>query len=252
MYSVEDLKDIMKKLRDPDTGCPWDKEQTHKSLTPYVVEEAYEVVDAIEAADDILLVDELGDLLLQVFLHAQIAHERGAFGFDEVVDVVSQKMVRRHPHIFGDTKADTVQKVWQNWEKIKSKEKADADSIMDTVPKSLPALVKAEKVQKKAARLGFDWDKAEDVLSKVEEEVKEVKAAKTSQEEEEEFGDLFFALVNLTRKKGFHAEELLRKASDKFVKRFKFVEQQVKLSGKHFEDYSLTQLDEFWNEAKRQ
>lgn len=255
MDLMQKLRDVIRQLRDPDKGCPWDKEQTHLSLTPYVIEEAYEVVEAIESRDDDTLVDELGDLLLQVVLHARIAEERGAFSMDDVIRTVSAKLIRRHPHVFADTRADNVKEVWKNWEMIKKQEKEDnADrqpqSILDSVPLSMPGLIRAEKVQKKVGRLGFDWPDPEDTFEKLSEEVEEFKKAQDHQQQEEEIGDLLFTMVNIARKYDIHAEEALRRSTDKFVKRFKIVEEKINEQQKNIEDYSLEELEKFWQQAK--
>jgi tetrapyrrole methylase family protein / MazG family protein len=251
MYSLEQLKEIIIKLRDPQTGCPWDKVQTHQTLTPYVIEEAYEVVAAIEQNEPRLLQEELGDLLLQIVLHARLAEEQKQFALEDVIHQISEKLIRRHPHVFSDVKAATVDKVWQNWEKIKAAEKEQGLSIMDSVPRTLPALMRSEKVQKRASRVGFDWDKKEDVLQKIQEEFQEFCQAKTKDQQTEELGDLLFSIVNLARKYEIPAEEALRKATDKFISRFKKVENQVKASKKDFTSYTLSELDEFWAEAKK-
>jgi len=202
MVPIDELKQIIGQLRDPEKGCPWDKEQTHRSLTPYVIEEAYEVVEAIEKEDDQMLVDELGDLLLQVVLHARIAEERDSFTLEDVIKTVSAKLIRRHPHVFGEVQAD---------EMIKKQEtKGDrppADSVLDSIPLSMPALVRAEKVQKKVGRLGFDWARAEDTFEKLSEELEEFKAAREPEQQEDEMGDLLFTLVNIARKHEIHSEE---------------------------------------------
>jgi len=251
------LPAIIKQLRSKD-GCPWDREQTHESLKPYLVEESYEVIEAIDKGDPDILADELGDLLLQILLHAQIASEQGHFDIKQVVKNISEKMVRRHPHVFGDTKVKGVKDVWQNWEHIKKNEKKNKEqqSIMDSVPNSFPALYRASKLQKKASRVGFDWPDKDGAWQKVKEEIKEfdkeIADGGDKKKIIEEYGDILFALVNVGRKLDMDAEDALRLASKKFEKRFKYVEQQVNEQNKNFKDFSLSELDIFWEESKKQ
>jgi tetrapyrrole methylase family protein/MazG family protein len=247
----------IKKLRSPE-GCPWDREQTHQSLRPYLIEEVYEVLEAIDSGNPALLKDELGDLLLQIVLHAEIASEEKKFNIEDVAQNVTEKMVRRHPHVFADTKVSGVKDVWQNWEQIKKGEKSSAaenkESILDSIPQSLPALFRASKIQKKAARVGFDWADYQDVLEKIKEEIAEFAEAEASGKQTaiiEEFGDILFSLVNLARKLDIDAENALRLTTNKFEKRFKFIEKKVAEAKKEFKDYSLAELDNFWNEAKK-
>ncbi len=254
MRELEQLLGVIKKLRSPG-GCPWDKVQTHQTLKPYLLEEVYEVLQAIDSKDPELLMDELGDLLLQIVLHAQIAGEKKKFSFKDIARNISAKMIRRHPHVFAKTKVKNVQDVWRNWEKIKKTEKKSTGktSILDSVPAALPALYRASKVQKKAARVGFDWPDNKGVLKKIKEEILEFEQAKKMQPSKalEEFGDILFSLVNLARKLHIDSEDALRLATDKFVRRFKYVEKKVDKSKKEFKDYSLKELDKFWNESKR-
>lgn len=254
--SIVRLLDVMRTLRAPD-GCPWDREQTHESIKGDLIEEAYEVLDAIESGDPSVLREELGDLLLQVVFHSQIAVEAGTFEFHQVADGISDKLIRRHPHVFGEVTVNDAGEVLQNWDAIKKQEKRDAEeevSIVSGIPKHLPALQKAHQVQKRAARAGFDWEKIEDVFDKLHEEIEELKEAIVSENEDEirgELGDLLFSVVNVSRYLGHNPEEILRHNIDKFVARFQYVEDRVHESDRDFPDYTLEELDAFWNEAKR-
>lgn len=264
--NLQRLLDIMARLRGRD-GCPWDREQTHKTLRRYLVEECYEVIDAIESGDDDQLKEELGDLLLQVVFHAQLAREQKRFDFDEVAGVVADKLVHRHPHVFGDRKLHTAEQVLSQWDTMKKAERQRANgkaqkasmtpSLTDGIPKHLPALMKAEAVQKKVAKVGFDWSKPEDVLVKIEEEVREVKRelrkakGRRSVKLQEELGDLLFAVVNLARFRKLHAEELLNDSVKKFTKRFRAVEAELRRRGKRPEDCSLAELDSLWEQVKK-
>ncbi|MCI4660277.1 MAG: nucleoside triphosphate pyrophosphohydrolase [Neomegalonema sp.] len=249
----------MRALRDPQSGCPWDVVQDHASIAKYCIEEAYEVVDAIEREDMGDLRDELGDLLLQVVFHARMAEERGQFDFDDVVAGIVTKMIRRHPHVFGD--ADHA-----DWEAIKAEEKAlrriergeeevAAPRVLDDVPAPLPALTRAYKLQKKAARVGFDWPQIDDVLEKLVEEAQELREARQAGEAqerlEEEMGDLLFVAANLSRWMKVDPEAALRRANAKFVRRFAYIEDQLRAQGKEFSDVDLAAMDALWDEAKR-
>ena len=238
----------MKELRQK---CPWDRKQTHDSLKKYLIEESYEVIDAIEKRNWNELKEELGDLLLQPIFHARLAEEEGHFNIDDVVDHLCKKLIKRHPHVFGEEEAKTAEEVLKNWEKRKLKERK---SVLEGVPKHLPALMRAEKLQKKAAKVGFDWRNIEEVKEKVLEEWKEFWEAleRGNREEiEHEFGDLLFALVNLARFLNIDPEETLQKANERFIKRFSYVEKKVKESGKPWEEFTLEELDHFWEEAKK-
>lgn len=243
----------MARLRGPG-GCPWDREQTHQSIRHNLIEECYEAIDALDAKDTEAFKDELGDLLLQVVFHAQMASEEGTFDFDAVAKSISDKLVRRHPHVFGTTKARNSAEVLQQWEAIKKSEKSAASIVhIEDLPKHLPALLKADKVQRKVARVGFDWKHVKDVVAKVEEEVRELKAAlasKSRKQFEEELGDLLFAVVNLARFEDLQAEELLNRSTAKFVKRFQEIEKAVHASGRQLKDCSLEELDALWESAK--
>ena len=248
-YTFEDLKGIMKELRQK---CPWDRKQTHESLKKYLIEETYEVIDAIDKKDWEALKEELGDLLLQPVFHATIAEEEGKFNVDDVVDHLCKKLIERHPHVFGEEEAKTAEEVLKNWEKRKLEKRK---SVLEGVPRHLPALMRAEKLQKKASKVGFDWQNLEEVKKKVLEEWNEFWEAveRGNREEiEHEFGDLLFALVNLARFLNIDPEEALQKANERFIKRFSHVERRVKESGKRWEEFTLEELDRFWEEAKKE
>ena len=243
---------IIRRLRAPG-GCPWDRKQTHRSIRHDLIEECYEALDALESGNTADFRDELGDLLLQVVFHAQIASEKGRFDFNAVAKSIADKLVRRHPHVFGDKKLRDQAAVLRQWENIKKREK-NADSILAEVPRTLPALMKADKVQRKVARVGFDWRNAKDVVAKIEEELCEMKAALASGDRrhfEEELGDLLFASVNLARFKKLQAEDLLNRATTKFIARFQQVERAVHASGRRLDDCKLEELDALWEQAKR-
>lgn len=251
----KDLVEIIAKLRGED-GCPWDKQQTNSTLKPGLIEEAYEVIEAIDEKNDEKLEDELGDLLMQVLLNAQIAEDEGRFNISGVIHKISEKLLRRHPHVFGNAQVKDAQEVLKNWEKIKREEYAnkDRESIVDGVPSQLPALMMARKVQAKASRVGFDWEKAEDVMKKVEEEIEELKESiKLSQAEgiEEEIGDILFSVVNLSRFFNVEPEDALRKTTAKFIRRFKLMESEINAKGKNITDYNLAELDEIWDAVKK-
>jgi MazG family protein len=252
---IQRLRDIMARLRGPG-GCPWDREQTLQTLKPYCIEEAYEVLDAIDSGDPDKHREELGDLLLQVVFHSQLRAEEGAFTFDDVANAISDKLVRRHPHVFGELKVEDSAEVLRNWDEIKRKEKAGAGespSVLSGLPKALPALAKAQEVQKRAARVGFDWSKDAQVLDKIEEEVRELREAIASGDTahiREETGDLLFSVVNLARRLKVHAEEALHGTTGKFIRRFQHVEQRVAESGREMKACTLEELDVFWDEAK--
>ncbi|WP_409303651.1 nucleoside triphosphate pyrophosphohydrolase [Peribacillus sp. SCS-155] len=252
------LREIIAELRGPG-GCPWDKKQTHESLKPFLIEEAYELIDAIDEADDEGMIGELGDVLLQVMLHSQIAEDQGIFTIDDVIEGITSKMIRRHPHVFENAAADTAEDVKVNWQKIKDMENAGKpkkESLLDEVGKSLPALIRAYEIQKRAAKVGFDWTDVSDAWEKVKEEIQEVEAefpdshTKQNKNLHSELGDLFFALVNIARFHGIQPEEALHSANRKFYKRFAYIESRVEEANKPFSEFSLDELDQFWNEAK--
>lgn len=248
-HPIEKLKWVMACLRDPEKGCPWDKEQDFKSIVKYTIEEAYEVADAIENEDMAELKEELGDLLLQIIYYTQMAAEDGIFNFDEVADAVADKMISRHPHVFGDSDAETADDVMDIWEQQKDIEKAKTGAL-DGVAKGLPALLRAQKLQKKAAKTGYEWPDSNGAFTKLEEEINEFKNARTTADKEEEFGDLLFCLVNYGRMEGLNAEEALRKANKKFVNRFAGMEKDAAADGIGFKDLSLEQMLSYWQKQK--
>lgn len=257
---IDRLRAIMHILRAPG-GCPWDAEQTHETLVKHLIEEAYEVAEAVEKGDRDELVDELGDVLLQPIFHAEIASETGAFDFDDIASAICEKLIRRHPHVFGDSVADTPEAVLGQWGKIKEAEKAGSNRVgsetqqgylLEKANEGLPALMAAQKIQKKVATVGFDWPDLAPVLEKVREEVDEVAEAIEESDEAlaEEIGDLLFAVVNLARKSGHDAEILLHQANRKFVNRFQAVEDALRASGSDLEAADLGEMDAAWNAAK--
>lgn len=246
------LCEIVARLRAPG-GCPWDREQTHESLLPAVIEEAYEVAEAARAKDDPHFREELGDLLLLVVMHAEIARETGRFNIDEIIGEVSNKLVRRHPHVFGRSDARDSGAVLKQWEAIKREEKKANSHYLASLPKALPALKRAQKAQSKAARVNFDWADVRDVVAKVEEELREMKQAIASDDRaniEEEIGDVLFAVVNLARKCKIDAESALQDATDKFVRRFNQLEDELRKQGERLGDVDLAEMDAIWNRIK--
>ncbi len=253
-YTFEDLQQIIRRLRG-ENGCPWDKVQTHESLREAMLEEAYEAVDAIEKKDNANLCEELGDVLLQVVFHAELAKEEGAFDMTDVTDGVCRKMIYRHPHIFGTAQADTPEAVLENWEALKKKEKntKTQTEAMRKVPDALPALTRAKKVQKKAAEVGFDFYEAGGAMEKVLEECAELTAEFTGnfEAQEEEFGDILFALVNVARFLKINPEFALTKATKKFINRFEYVENSALSEGKQLSEMTLEEMDLLWKKAKK-
>ncbi len=249
----ERLCGIIARLRAP-AGCPWDREQTNESLVPALLEEAYEVASAIRAGDDRNLREELGDLLLVVLMHAQIAQETGRFELDAIIDGVTEKLIRRHPHVFGTSEALDASAVLRQWDAIKRDEKKNVGThYLSNLPAAFPALMRAQKVQTKAARVNFDWREITDVVAKVDEELAETKGAIESEEARtiaDEIGDLLFAVTNLARKCKLDAETLLQTATDKFISRFNELEDRVRGKGKKLGELELAELDEFWNAIK--
>lgn len=250
------LRNIIAELRGPN-GCPWDKKQTHQSLKKYLIEESYELIEAIDEEDIDHMIEELGDVLLQVMLHAQIGEDEGYFSIDEVIEGISAKMVRRHPHVFGDVTAETADEVLKNWQEIKVEEKGEQKvSILDGVGTHLPNLIRAYELQKKAAKVGFDWENVLQAWEKVKEELIEFEeelAKETHTDDlQKELGDILFALVNIARFLQIQPEEALFQTNQKFLRRFAFIEDKVLASGKSFDEFTLEELDQFWNEAKKE
>lgn len=252
-FDLSPLQDIIKTLREPG-GCPWDIAQTHESIRKNLIEETYEVIEAIDLQDADLLQEELGDLLMQVVFHARMAEEAGNFSMQDVIDGVTAKLVRRHPHVFGDVQAADAGSALLSWEKVKKAEKKNRKHILDGVPKDLPALMAAQKLQGKAAKVGFDWQEAEPVWQKVQEELTELREAlaeKSQEHIDEELGDVLFSLVNLARFINVDSELALLACNEKFRQRFAHVEARVNAAGGKWENFTLEQLDEFWHEAKK-
>lgn len=242
--------DVLERLR---VECPWDRKQTNQSLRPNTIEEVYELADAIMADDDPNIRKELGDVLLHVLFYSKIGEEKGAFDIVDVCDALNAKLIFRHPHVFGQVKADDAETVVQNWEQLKLKEKGGNKTVLAGVPTSLPALVKAFRIQEKAAHVGFDWEQRRQVWDKVKEEIAEFEAEADSMDAdkmENEMGDIFFALVNAARLYDIIPENALERTNRKFTRRFNYLEQRVKESGRNIKDLTLAEMDEIWNEAK--
>jgi len=247
---MKEFIEIMARLRE---GCPWDKKQTHQSLTPYLVEETYELLEALDSSDDNAICEELGDLLLQIVFHARLAQERGAFDMSDVVEGISEKMISRHPHVFGDAHCETAEEVVGQWEQRKRQEGKMRQSLLDGVPQTMPGLLRAARLQSRAAKVGFDWEQMEDVISKLEEEVGEFRATlkeRKPEEVEDELGDVFFSLVNVARFVGVNPEDALRKTISKFIKRFRHIEMRASQEGRELSQMSLEEMDDLWKEAK--
>lgn len=246
--AIDELIEIMDRLLGAE-GCPWDREQTHESLIRYLIEESYEVIEAINEKDMHKLREELGDLLLQVVFHAALARREGHFDFSDVTTGVSRKMVARHPHVFGNAgrlkTGDDVMEVWEGYKRKEGKE-----YLLEGIPKILPALMRAEKVQEKAARVGFDWPSVDGAVEKFKEEVDELCQAVNKTEQIEEWGDIFFALVNVARLQNIEPEQALQASNDKFTRRFNYIEDEIKSRGKNFSDMSLEEMDSIWEESK--
>ncbi|OOF65689.1 nucleoside triphosphate pyrophosphohydrolase [Rodentibacter sp. Ppn85] len=258
-YSIQDFIELIAQLRHPDKGCPWDLKQNYDSMIPCLIEETYEVIEAIQKKDIANLREELGDLLLQVVFFSQLATEDNYFTFDDVVNDVAEKIIRRHPHVFANAMAENEEEALARWNSIKALEKSkkQTQSILDNVPSAFPALMRAQKLQKQCSKIGFDWTEIEPVFAKVEEELQEVRdefnrLPQDQMKIEEEIGDLFFATVNLARHLKCSAEESLRKANNKFEQRFRKVEQKAKERNTKLEDLSLIEMDFFWNEVKEE
>jgi tetrapyrrole methylase family protein/MazG family protein len=250
MHKFDILVAIIAKLRAPD-GCPWDKEQTHKSLRENLLSETYEVLTALDDGDKEKLCEELGDLLLQIALHAQIAKDNDEFKIDDVIKNINEKLIHRHPHIFGNRKVKDSAEVMHNWEELKKEEREEGVSMLEGVPPAMPALAYAREISRRAVRVGFEWENIEGVLDKLAEEVKEIKETTSRDEKEQEFGDLLFTLVNVARWEGIDAEAALRTANRKFYKRFAHMEELCRKRGIDFAKLSFKEKDDLWEEAKK-
>jgi tetrapyrrole methylase family protein/MazG family protein len=250
---LEELIKIMAALRG-ERGCPWDKAQTMESLKPFIVEEAYEVLEAIDEKNPEAVKEELGDLLFQIVFQCQLAKEKGEFGMADVIEKIGGKMIARHPHVFGDADYKTAAEVLVHWEAQKKREGKQRDSLLEGVPNTMPSLLRAHRLQDRASRVGFDWDKIDDVIKKLDEEISEFKEALGKKQEgaiEEELGDLLFMLVNISRFIGVNPEDALRKTISKFISRFRHIEMAAAASGKTLSDMTLAEMDALWDEAKK-
>ncbi|MBP1970371.1 tetrapyrrole methylase family protein/MazG family protein [Virgibacillus natechei] len=253
-HTFTNLRETIATLRGPN-GCPWDRVQTHETLREYAIEEVYELIDAIDNEDDENIIEELGDILLQVMLHSQIGEDDGYFNVDDVIGSITNKMIHRHPHVFADTAVDSVDDVYKNWDELKEEEKGEQrKSVLDGIPRQLPSLSKAFKLQKKAAKVGFNWDAISDVWNKLEEELGEVQEAielDDKMEIEKEFGDVLFVLANLTRYYKINPEIALNQTNKKFLSRFSYIEEQLRIQEKEMTDTTLEEMDALWNQAKK-
>jgi tetrapyrrole methylase family protein/MazG family protein len=252
--NLSDLVALMARLRSPD-GCPWDRKQTPESLKPFLIEECYEVVDALDEGSPDKVKEELGDLLFQIIFHARIAEERGQFTISDVISANIEKMTRRHPHVFGDARLSTDREVLANWEEIKKSEKGyeERKSVLEGVPRHLPSLLRAHSLQERAARVGFDWSRIDEALPKLDEEIAEFKDSLNSKDAagiEEELGDIFFMLVNVSRFLGVNPEDALRKTISKFIQRFRYIEEHAADAGKSLNEMTLNEMEQLWQKSK--
>lgn len=249
----EELVALMTRLRGPG-GCPWDREQSMEDLRPFIIEEAYEVTHAIDSGDREGLREEVGDMLLQSVFVSEIAREEGSFTIDDAITAIYDKLVRRHPHVFGDVHAEDAEAVLSNWEKLKATERSEKEQgLLSGVPPSLPALLKASRLTEKAARVGFDWEKTDDIFAKIEEELEELRDAVAAGDQngiEHELGDLLFTVVNIARRLEVNAEGALQKSNQKFIRRFEYLERRLRETTRSFADSDLQEMDELWEEAK--
>lgn len=243
------FRKIIRKLRSP-RGCPWDRKQTHASLKPYLVEESYEVLETLEEQNMPALCEELGDLWLQIMLHAQIAEEYGEFTLEDVLRSINSKLIHRHPHVFGSRKVKDAEEVSVNWQELKDEEKKGNQSLLSGVPRNMPALAYSQSIQRRVASVGFDWEKVDDIMEKLVEEVGELKTARSAEEREREFGDILFTLVNVGRKMDMDVESALRQANARFTRRFNYIEEHCRDKGIDLKGLALADMDELWNEAK--
>jgi tetrapyrrole methylase family protein/MazG family protein len=251
LSKFDTLMEIIARLRAPD-GCPWDRQQTHASLRANLLSECYEVLEALDEGDPGKLCEELGDLLLQIVLHAQIAKDDGEFEIGDVVGSISNKLIHRHPHVFGSGKADSAEEVMHKWEELKREEREEGVSMLEGVPRDMPALAYAYEISRRAVRVGFEWEDIGGVIDKLAEEVREIKEAASQEEKQREFGDLLFTLVNVARWEGVDAEAALREANRKFYKRFAYIEGLCRQRGLRLDKLSFDELNALWEEAKRE
>ncbi|GBE06849.1 MAG TPA: nucleoside triphosphate pyrophosphohydrolase [Nitrospirae bacterium] len=252
--AIDDLIRIMEALRGPQ-GCPWDREQSRDSLKPFLVEELYELLEALDEGDPDKVREELGDLLFQIVFHCQISKEMGQFDMNDVIDTISKKMISRHAHVFGNDKLETTEELLKRWDEHKKQEGKNRDSVLEGVPGTLPALLRAHRLQDKASRVGFDWAKIEDVFKKLDEELSEFRQALDKKEPEaieEELGDIFFVLVRVSNFVGVNPEDALRKTISKFIHRFRHMEMRASERGRKLSDMTLEEMDIFWEEAKKE
>ena len=251
---LEELLEIMKNLREPEGGCPWDREQTPATLKPFLVEECYEVLEAIDSGNPGAVREELGDLLFQIVFHARLAEEAGQFTMEDVISQIRDKMIRRHPHVFGDATCQTPSDVVDQWSQLKKQEGKIRDSLLEGIPGALPSLLRAQRLQERAAKVGFDWNRKEDALEQLGAELSEFRGAVLSGNPdamEDEFGDILFMMVNTARFVGVNPEDALRRTIGKFIHRFRHIEMAAREQGRPLKDMSLEEMDELWNEAKR-
>jgi tetrapyrrole methylase family protein/MazG family protein len=246
----ETFRKITQQLRGPG-GCPWDKKQTHSSLKQYLVEECYEVLETLEDLDMPALSEELGDLWLQIMLHSQIAEESGEFTLEDVLRKINTKLIYRHPHVFGDTEVKDADEVSVNWEELKEKEKPGNHSLLSGVPRELPALAYSQSIQRRAASVGFDWDKVDDIIEKLVEEVEELKEAVDHEDKIREFGDILLTLANVGRRMDIDVESALRQANARFTRRFNYIEEECRNKGIDLKSLTLAEMDKLWDEAKK-
>ena len=250
----QELLKIMERLRG-EKGCPWDREQTRDSLKPYIIEEAYELIEAIEEEDPEKIKEELGDLLFQIVFQSQVAKEQNEFDISDVIEKIGTKMIARHPHVFGDAECNTPDEVIKQWEMLKKREGKLRDSILEGVPHAMSSLLRAHRLQKRAAQVGFDWEKIDDVLKKLDEELEEFREALRTgnrDEIEDELGDIFFMLVNVSRFVGVNPEDAHRKTISKFIHRFRHIEMKAAEQGRKLSEMTLSEMDRLWDEAKRE
>lgn len=250
LHKFDTFREIIQRLRGPD-GCPWDKKQTHSSLKQYLVEECYEVLEALEEEDSKALCEELGDLWLQIMLHSRIAEQSGEFTLEDVLCKINSKLMHRHPHVFGDKKVKDAGEVSVNWEELKEREKPGDRSLLSGIPQELPALAYSQSIQRRAASVGFDWEKADDIMDKLVEEVSELKDSHNQEEQEREFGDILLTLANVGRRMDIDLESALRHANRRFAARFKYIEDSCANKGVDLKNLTLAEMDKLWDEGKK-